>query len=41
MKILLKRIIMGREDIDWIYLAENRYRQWALVSKVSVSMKFG
>jgi hypothetical protein len=33
--------IMGWEDIAWIYLAENRYRQLVLVSEVSVSMKFG
>jgi hypothetical protein len=32
---------MGWEDIDWIYLAENRYGQWVLVSEVSVSMKVG
>jgi hypothetical protein len=33
--------MMGWEDIAWIYLAENRYRQWALVGEVSVSMKSG
>lgn len=32
---------MGWEDIDCIYLAENRYRQWAVVSEVWVSMKYG
>jgi hypothetical protein len=31
---------MGWEDIDWIYLAENRYRQWVLVNETVVSMKF-